>query len=144
MGPASIGSVDLTALSGDLGIEGTLSDVQTPAGADYGPFLFLVFRIRVSDQSNCAGASCSGPYDRAGTATEQDFNSGSADVTMSCVPQGDPGSPPGSDCNVNTTANAVIPGAFTAGKQSVVQLFRVRVNDAQARSVLAQQGVYVP
>ena len=44
---------------------------------------------------------------------------------------------------MTTTANTVVPGAVVSGKQAVVQLFRVRVND-DAGNLFMQQGVFVP
>ena len=57
-----------------------------------------------------------------------------------------------SDCTVNTTINAVTPGAFVAGKSAVVQAFRVRLNDAGVNgtrgdgddSLFEQQGFLAP
>jgi hypothetical protein len=58
----------------------------------------------------------------------------------------------GASCDVNTTANAVAPGAIKENKRSVIQVFRVRVNDSGSNGVsgdsddllFEQQGVYIP
>jgi hypothetical protein len=120
------------------------SDIQTPAGADYDPNgaggndLLAVFRVRFTDGNNCAGNSCSGPYDQSATAAELDF----PQVYIDCVPNGGP-TPLGSDCNVSTSANTLVPGSVVAGKKMVLQVFRVRVNDA-GNTLFLQQGVFVP
>jgi hypothetical protein len=54
---------------------------------------------------------------------------------------GGPGA--GSTCQVNTTANAVEPGAFSVGAQTVIQTFRVRLLD-NANTLFEQQGFLVP
>lgn len=47
-------------------------------------------------------------------------------------------------CQTSTTANAVIGAeAFSAGRQSVVQAFRIRLFDS-ANTLFEQQGYFAP
>jgi hypothetical protein len=149
-GTASIEAVPDNPLTGadeaDFNYVQDQTDVRagTPGGADYGSDLTAAFRLRITDTRNCAPASCSGPYDQAGTTADVDFS-----VPIDCVAT--PG-PEGATCSVDTSANAVQPGAVTGGDRSILQVFRVRVNDAGANGIrgdgdddlFAQQGVYVP
>jgi hypothetical protein len=51
----------------------------------------------------------------------------------------------GGSCAVTTSANAVLPGSVVPGKQAVVQVFRIRINDSYPTGTLfAQQGIYIP
>src|SRR5207245_5328768 len=119
------------------------NDVQTPAGSPYDPSpgssagdLLAAVRLRITDSSSCSPSPCSAPYGTAATADDLDFS-----VPVDCE-AGGPGT--GSTCQANTTANAVIgAGAFTAGHQSVVQAFRVRLFDS-ANTLFEQQGYLVP
>jgi hypothetical protein len=128
-----------------MNITVTDSDVQTPSGSDYDPSpsgtpdLTEVARFRITDRANCSGSGCSGPYDQPATATDVDFGP----VPIECAPSGSAASPPGSDCNITTSANSVTPGAIAPGRQTVVQVFRIRVNDA-GDTIFQQQGIYAP
>src|SRR5205823_4662953 len=118
----------------DFAITGTDSDVRTPAGADYDPSspgtpdLTATVRVRITDLASCSPAPCTGPYQSAATVTDVDFGP----IPIDCVPNGDPGTAPGSDCNVTTSANSFMPGYIAPEKQTVIQLFRTRVNDSNA------------
>lgn len=124
---------------GDVAVVGTGTDVQTSAGADYQGSLTTLARIRLTDLRNCAPAGCFGPYTKAATTTEVDFGP----LPLSCFPVGDPNTAPGGTCSVATTVNSVSPGAVAAGKRTIVQVFRLRVND-QSNALFAQQRIYVP
>jgi hypothetical protein len=141
VGPTSAGSASLTVVPGDVGLNLATSDVQTPAGLDYDPVagsgdLTGIARIRFTDLANCTGAGCSGPYTKPATGTDLDFS-----IPMSCAPTADP--VVGSTCSASTTANTLVPGAVSAGRQALVQVFRVRVYDS-ADTLFEQQGVYIP
>jgi hypothetical protein len=129
----------------DVTIDANLTDVRTGSitGADYNPSptadLTLATRWRLSDNA-------SGP-DQSVAATTTDFD---FPVTINCVNTTDPGL--GAGCGVLTSANAALPGAIKENKGSVIQAFRLRVNDAGPNGVVgdgddalfAQQGVYIP
>jgi hypothetical protein len=163
LGPSSTGSVDLSVSPGQPADNDTttvraivsLTDVQTPAGADYNTAgstdLTVVARIRVTDLRNCGSSGCSNDYDRQGTATEFDLT-----VPVGCIVTG---AGQGSVCNVNQFGSffPVDVPALTSGYQhqhAVVQVFRVRVYDSGANGVrengggddriLAHQGIYIP
>jgi hypothetical protein len=137
--------VQVTVVPGNVTLVGTSSDIQTPSGADYNPNpagtadLNSTSRIRFTDHYNCFPTGCVGPYTQAGTGQELDFGP----VPVECAPNGSTATPPGSDCNVSTSANTVVPGSVVNGKEAVVQIFRVRVNDA-ANALFAQQGIFIP
>jgi hypothetical protein len=146
LGPSGTAAETIQAQAGpaDMALAVAASDIRTPAGADYDPNgtagndLRAVFRVRFTDNSNCAGNPCFAPYNKSATAAELDF----PQVYIDCVPNGDP-TPPGSDCNVSTTANTLLPGSIVGGKQMVLQVFRVRVDDA-GNALFLQQGVFAP
>jgi len=137
MGPLASGTATITAIPGDLTTSANeaddrfqvaLTDVRTAAGADYnpnagGPDMTLVERLRVTDNQSCAPTPCSGPYDKRATITEIDFS-----VPVDCV--GTASNGVGATCSANTTANALIAGAIKEGKQGVLSVFRVRLNDS--------------
>lgn len=157
VGSSSQGSAQLTVVPGDsdptngdqadVTILASLSDVQTAAGADYAPNpsgadVTLVYRLRDTDLDNCTG--CPSGYESPGTTTDLDFS-----VPINCAPT--PG-PQGSTCAVNTTADAVLSNMTHENKQTVAQIFRLRLNDAGANGVrgdgddklFAHAGLFVP
>jgi hypothetical protein len=147
VGSGGSGSVSYTVVPGDVQIKLNDSDIQTTAGADYNPSgtggyqydLWLIARVRITDTNNCSPSPCNGPYSQAGTGTEFDFGS----VPVDCVPNGNSTTPPGSDCNLDTTANAFLAGSVAPGKLASIQLFRMRVNDDGSK-LFQQQGLLVP
>src|SRR5947207_11284051 len=80
-----------------------------------------VTRLRITDKANGYGGL-------PATATEYDFK-----VPIDCSSTADPSI--GSTCSVNTTASALVPLLFVERQQTVVQAFRVRVDDAGANGV---------
>ena len=146
VGNMGSGVANVDVVPGDVQLTGTSSDIRTPSGADYDPSpgstgadLLSVSRIRFTDHYNCSPSPCSGPYTGPGTGTDLDFGP----VPINCSPNGSPTTPPGSDCNVTTTANTVIAGSVVAGKEAVIQTFRIRVNDF-TNTLFAQQGIFIP
>jgi Tol biopolymer transport system component len=152
-GPSSVGAASFTVVPGDsdatngdqadVTLSASLSDVRTPAGADYvpnpsGPDLTEVTRLRFTDKANNYGGA-------SATATEYDFR-----VPIDCAATSDPAV--GSTCSTSTSADALLPGFITEQRQTVVQAFRVRVDDAGTNGttgdsddrIFAMQGVYVP
>jgi hypothetical protein len=138
---------DTNAANGDqadVTIRSALKDVQTAAGADYspapsGPDLTLVARLRFTDRSN--GAS----YTTPGTAGDADFP-----VPVDCTPSASASI--GSDCNLDTSADALVAGIIKENAATVLQVFRLRLNDLGPNGVrgdsddqqFATQGVFVP
>jgi hypothetical protein len=150
-GARSMGSVQLTALSGnlattadeaDVSVSVMLSDVHAglPTGVPYdpvanGPDVTFAVKLRISDLLN--GAALRDP------GTVQDLE---LQVPVSCTA----GSSPGNDCDATTAADAMTPGMIKEGKASVLASFRIRVNDAGSNGVrgdsddrnFAMQGIY--
>src|SRR5207248_1481301 len=89
----------------DLSISASLPDIRTGTAADYDPNpsgadLTLVTRWRISDRLN--GGSLSDP----GTVADGDWN-----TPITCTPTGGTITF-GSICNVNTTADALLPNVI--------------------------------
>jgi hypothetical protein len=129
----------------DFSIDATITDVHagSPNGSDYNPNaagadMTLLTRLRITDMAS--GASGTDPA----TTTDTDFA-----VPVSCAPTAGPA---GSDCSVHTSADALTPGTVGEGRRSVLQAFRLRVNDSGPNGVRAdgddrlfeQQGVFIP
>jgi hypothetical protein len=152
-GATSWGSAVLTTIAGDndltngnqanFQIGTTIADVQAVAGGDYDPNpsgadLTEVTRLRITDKANGYGGL-------PATATEYDLR-----VPINCAPTASPSL--GSTCNVGTSANSLFPGFIAEGRQTIVQAFRVRVDDAGNNGtpgdsddrIFATQGAFVP
>jgi hypothetical protein len=152
-GAASWGSAVFTTIAGDddptngnqanFGIGTTLADIQAIAGGDYDPNpagadLTEVTRVRITDRANGYGGL-------PATATEYDLR-----IPLNCAPTADPSL--GSTCNVGTSANALFAGFVVEQRQTVVQAFRVRVDDAGNNGVpgdsddriFSTQGIFAP
>jgi dipeptidyl aminopeptidase/acylaminoacyl peptidase len=152
-GASSVGAANFTVVPGDadatngdqanVTLAASLTDVRTPAGADYvpnpsGPDLTEVTRLRFTDKANNYGGA-------SATATEYDFR-----VPIECAATSDPSL--GSSCSVSTSADSLLPGFITEQRQTVIQAFRVRVDDAGTNGttgdsddrIFAMQGVYIP
>jgi hypothetical protein len=54
-----------------------------------------------------------------------------------------PTDPTESDCNLDTDFNSIVPGSVVAGKEHIIQMFRVRALD-YTNALFAQQGVFIP
>jgi plastocyanin len=155
VGSQNTGNASMTVVPGnqvtaadeaDISYSGSITDVRAinATGVDYnpnaaGPDLTLLTRARLSDLQNGP------PTGSAGTTTDLDLPG----VPIDCVSTG---GPEGSNCNLATSADAILAGAVVEAKQTVVQVFRVRVNDSGADGVrgnaddvlFAQQGIYIP
>jgi hypothetical protein len=123
------GDPSTTGNQADIGFVVYQSDVRSGSttGPDYdpspgGPDLTLVQRLRLTDSANGASGS-----DRA-TTTDLDFS-----VPVDCSPTTDAAI--GSHCAVDTTANTIMPGAIVEGRQTTVQVFRVRLSDSGLNGV---------
>jgi hypothetical protein len=127
----------------NVSLTAALSDIQSAAGGDYNPNasgadVTAVTRLRFTDKANGYGGL-------PATATEYDFK-----VPIDCSSTPDPSV--GSTCSVNTTANVLVPGLIQEHRQTVIQAFRVRIDNSGANGVrgdsddriFATQGVFVP
>jgi hypothetical protein len=110
--------------------------------ADYAGELRVHSSLRITDKRNTPHPG--GP----GAGTVSDTSLG---ATVPCVATGD--TTTGSSCLLTTTANAIAPGAVTAGKRSVWELGQVQVDDGGAdgdadtagdNTLFMVQGVFVP
>jgi hypothetical protein len=147
-GPKSRGYVQFVQAGGDVAVVTSLTDVQNAADADYdpnsgGPDITVLSKLRISDHfSTVTGRGCSPNCH----ATVQEIDWG---VPVNCTASPDPAT--GSNCSAFTSFDAITPGAFAAGREANVSIFRVRVNDSGANGVradaddrnFAQSGYYV-
>jgi hypothetical protein len=161
VGPQATGAAQVRAFSCPLCASPIAADVfftvkatdvraGSPVGPDYdpnpgGPDMSLIARWRITDHYNATdGASCAATYSCPGTVAELDFP-----VPVDCVPTAD--SSVGSNCGADTSANAILPGSIQENKKAVVQVFRLRLNDAGVDgkpataddTLFEQQGIYV-
>jgi hypothetical protein len=155
VGSQSVGSARLSEVAGDITTAANEADIAfaanvtdvrsgSPTGADYdpnpsGPDMTLLARFRMTDSANGASGT-----DRA-TTIDFDFA-----VPVDC--QGTALPTVGSTCSTNTSANAVVAGSASEGSDAIVQVFRIRLNDAGVDGIrgngddtlFEQQGVFVP
>jgi hypothetical protein len=156
VGPQSVGSVQENVIAGDnnpgngdqadilLALNAT--DIQSGAGGDYtpnasGPDTTLITRLRLTDLFNGTGSPRTSP----GTTQDFDFL-----IPVNCGSTADPAV--GATCNTNTSVDALAPGAVPEDKQTILQVFRLRLQDSGPDgtrlsaddTLLEMQGVYVP
>jgi len=133
------------------------AELATEAGSIGGQGNFAGHAIRVSDHYNCGpllppGDPNACPADpvtstRAATMTDLQFP-----VAVSCLPGVGTA---GSDCGVNTTANAIVPGSVIANKQAVVEIGEIILKDSGPNGirdaagagddqVFSAQGLFLP
>ncbi len=107
----------------DVTIEAALSDVRSTAGGDYTGRVILTTPVRMTDTRN--GASGEEP------ATVSDFElSAPIDCVATAAPEN------GSNCNIATTVDALVPGFVKEGARAVVSAFSVSVEDAGLDGVI--------
>jgi hypothetical protein len=120
--------------------EAACGAANSNAGSDYTGELQVSFRLRVTDRLN--GAALTDPA----TTVDSPFR-----VTVPCVATAADATT-GSNCAVNTTANAVVPGAVTGGGRTIWQLGQVEVYDGgtdgdaetDGNTLFLRQGLFVP
>jgi hypothetical protein len=130
------GVICLAAVPGCPGFGAPYLPVPGPA-----PDVTIRFKMRFNDHLNCAGGGCGPPFAMSGTAS--DFT---MVVPSDCTP-----APPAASCDVVTSIDSVIPGAIVGGSAEEAQIFRIRIGDAGADSILgnaddkefAMQGLVV-
>jgi acyl-homoserine-lactone acylase len=140
---ASIGTVLFSVIScppcanplnADVRIDATLTDVRNQAGlGDYAGQLEGRFSLRLTDRFNAADPG--DPLTDAATVLDRPFKFG--------VPCEATSGSPGSTCQVNTTANALLPGSVRDGDRAIWQLGPVGLYDSSG-NLFATQGVFVP
>jgi PKD repeat protein len=120
--------------------EAACGAANTASGRDYTGELQAVTRLRVTDTLN--GADLTDPA----TTVDMPFK-----ATIPCTATTSDASA-GSSCSVNTTANAVVPGAVEAGHRAIWQVGPIEVYDGgtdgdadtEGNTVFLRQGVFVP
>ena len=124
----------------DLSITIGMSDVHNSAGlGDYTGQVQVTGGLRITDRVNGQVEA------QPGTVQDTTFP-----ITVGCTTT--VSTTVGSDCNLSTTADAVVPGSVPEGKRSVWELGQVTVNDGGAdgvvstgpNTVFAKQGVFIP
>ena len=146
IGTVSRSSAEFTAIPGDadsgngnqadFAITANLHDIRAVGGGQYASDLTEVTRVRFTDLANDSG----------GLATAADYD---LRVPIDCVVAY---GLLGSTCVANTTANAILPNLIQEQKQTVMQVFRVRIDDAGADGIrgnsddriFATQGLFLP
>ncbi len=147
--PLSAGKVRLDVIVGnpatpaneaDFRIAHTLKDVRTQGDlSDYTGELRAVLGARITDKFNGPSAT------KAATVSDWTIP-----ITVPCTAT--PGAD-GSNCNLITSANAVLPGAVRESKRAIWELERVAVYDGgqdsdadtvEDNTLFATQGIFVP
>jgi hypothetical protein len=130
----------------DVSLQVHATDVLDDNGNEYTGAVGLVEKMRITDQFNCTpGPGCPGTYQESGTVIDFDFP-----ANFSCASTPNPAV--GASCNLNTTADAVVPATIKEGKNMVLQVFRLRLRDSGLNGTIgdgddkdfAMQGVFVP
>jgi len=117
---------------------------------------FVGHAIRVTDHYNCDPAitNPSDPNVCPASKTASNRPATMIDilfpVPVACIPNSDAAA--GSNCGVNTTANALVPGAVIATKQAVVEVGEAQLLDSGIDGTrgntdderFATQGIYLP
>jgi hypothetical protein len=134
---AIVGNSSTPADEADARIDTSLADVRQKSGlADYSGELSTVLHVRLTDRLS------------GFAQTVEDFP---FSVTVPCTVTPDPAI--GSSCSVDTTADAVTPGAVSESKRSIWALDKVEVYDGgpdglasttSGNTVFETQGVFVP
>jgi hypothetical protein len=136
----SIASLQLSAVTGDVKLAASSTDVRLMAGlGDYAGELQANVSLRITDRASGPGGD--------EPATVQDFN-----YTFAVPCQTTADTSVGSACSVNTTADALSPGSVTAGVRTIWQLGQVRLFDGGSdgvastgpNTVFETQGVFAP
>jgi len=144
-GPPDDSDVILTSTSTDVRCKtaGTAcGNANAAAGPDYTGEVQGDATIRITDHFNAVAAG--GGTDPA-TVVDIPFP-----VNTSCTQTANTAI--GSQCNVNTSANAVVPGAVKDGKRAIVEIGQIQVRDGgvdglvatEPNTLFAVQGIFIP
>jgi hypothetical protein len=152
---------DFNCHDGDIGVDLALNDVRcVPTGArcgtanasgpaDYSGEMRFSFTVRLTDHYNAIA-----PGGGTDAATVQDFTMDlpvAMALPWACAQSGSTST--GSTCNLNTSLDAIIPGASKRGKREVWALDAVRIFDGGAdgdgdttadNTVFARPGIFIP
>ena len=121
----------------------TCGATNAAGGSDYVGELDLRLAVRLTDRGNA-----SAPGGGTDQVTVSDF---AFPITIGCTSTAD--DTIGSDCNIQTSANTITPGAAASGARAVWQLDTVKLRDAGPDGIVsvqdgstpfAAQGVFVP
>jgi hypothetical protein len=151
----SVGSLEVQAITGDVRFTLRVTDIRClPAvsatvcnsanavdGPDYSGNMQLNAVSRITDHFNGPGLN------EAATMTDIPYP-----MDVNCANTGS--TAVGGECTTDTTANALVPGAFQAGERTIWQLDKFQVFDAgadgnihmgdPATTLFLTQGVFVP
>jgi hypothetical protein len=127
----------------DVKLEANITDVYTQGAlAEYSGELRAQTTLRITDKLNTPHPGGPG----AGTVSDISFG-----FTIPCAATSDPDT--GSACTLDTTADALYPGAIVEGRRAIWQLGQVEVYDGGADSdadtaadntLFMRQGIFVP
>ena len=147
-GPPDEADVAVTAVATDVRCRATNAACPNGAGSDYTGSLMLLTRLRITDKLNGAGGNESATLTSSHTLR----------AAFACAATGDPAA--GADCELSTTADALIPGIAPEGKRSVWQVGDAEVYDSGPNgtgyascpptcgngdeTMFLRQGVFVP
>jgi hypothetical protein len=133
----------------DIAVQALMTDVRLAHnGADYAFSLEILMLINLTDRDT-PGRPVTLTSPEPGTGLG--FYAWPLRVPMPCEPNSDPLI--GSDCQVSTTLDAVLPGVVPEGRRAVWGLDQVRVNDSGEdvdvstpydNELFATQGLFVP
>jgi hypothetical protein len=139
-GASSVGSVTYRVGTSDVIFDVGLTDVRNKALlSDYTGELQLDQSLRITDKK-------SGPdQDEPATVTDTSFP-----VTVPCAATAS--TIVGSTCSISVSANALVPGAVTAGERAIWELGQVKVYDGgpdgiaatQPNTLFEDQALFVP
>ncbi len=126
----SIGYVRLDAVSGDVKQTVSVTDVRNSGSlTDYTRTLQETAVVRITDRGNSSA-------DDQGTVQDVPFP-----TPVPCSASSDPSV--GSTCAINTTLDALLPGAVVAGQRSIWEIGQVQLLDG-ANVPFEAEGVFVP
>jgi hypothetical protein len=141
-GAKSVGSLRVTTLTGipattadeaDVKVLGKITDVRVRSDlSDYTGDLQARLRIQITDKDNTPHPG--GP----GAATVQEFTQS---LPIPCAESAD--TTIGSTCQLDTTVEALVPGAVKEKRRAIWQLGAIRVHDG-AGNLFLTQGLFVP
>jgi hypothetical protein len=126
----------------------TCGSANTADGADYTGEVQANATIRITDHNNdtTPTATCTTTACKTATVVDIPFP-----VKIQCVATSSDATK-GADCNISTTANAVVPGAVVSGAKGVVEVGQLRVEDGGPDGTVATndnstylvQGIFIP
>lgn len=117
---------------GDVTIAASLNDVFKKDLSDYTGTLRASVAVQITDKGNTPNPGGPGP------GTVQPFP---LQFDIGCGATADPNA--GSNCMLNTTMNALQPGALVSGRRSIWELGQAKVFDGNG-GLFAVEGVFVP